>query len=73
MKKLLFITMALMTSCQNSDINLIEKSKFNSDKEKYNGIELYIRKLKWTYYPNSNYGGRVVSLWVPDKMEILKI
>ena len=39
MKKLLFITMALMTSCQNSDINLIEKSKFNSDKEKYNGID----------------------------------
>ena len=60
--------MALMTSCQNSDINLIEKSKFNSDNEKYNGIELYaLENSNGLVTQITNYGGRVVSLWVPDK------
>ena len=60
--------MTLITSCQNSDINLIEKSKFNSDKEKYNGIELYtLENSNGLVTQITNYGGRVVSLWVPDK------
>tara|TARA_R110002050_G_scaffold171837_1_gene303945 strand:+ start:13745 stop:14860 length:1116 start_codon:yes stop_codon:yes gene_type:complete len=67
MKNFFIAIVVLLAGCQSGQIKLIENAKFN-DRSDYPTVELItLKNSNGLVTQITNYGGRVVNLWVPDK------
>ena len=68
MRNILMMLMVVLSACSSPKIKLIDASKFNTNTSEYKSVALYtLRNSNGLVSQITNYGGRVVNLWVPDK------
>ncbi|MDA0780417.1 MAG: galactose mutarotase [Bacteroidetes bacterium] len=67
MRKFLILLLIIIVGCKSNEIHLIDETTFNNVSE-YPSVELYtLKNSNGLVTQITNFGGRVVNLWVPDK------